>query len=61
MLGVSITSFTSAWSTPSEAARAAFERSLTNERDYIAGQCSKIGAPIDFDGDVAPIAIPRIP
>jgi hypothetical protein len=60
MLGISVSTFTSAWNARSSAERGPYERSLQNERDYIALQCSKIDSDIEFAGDVAPIETPRL-
>lgn len=60
MLGISLSTFSSAWSASSPAERGKYERSLANERGYIALQCSKIDADIDFSGDVSPIETPKV-
>lgn len=60
MLGISVSTFSSAWSARSSAERGPYERSLQNERDYIALQCSNIDADIEFSGEVAPIETPRL-
>lgn len=60
MLGISESTFRSAWNARSSAERGPYERSLQNERDYIALQCSNIDADIEFSGDVAPIETPRL-
>ena len=60
MLGRSIETFTYAWIASSSAERGPYERSLQNERDYVALRCSDVDADIDFSGDVAPIETPRL-
>lgn len=60
MLTISVSTFTSALNASSSTERGAYERSLQNERDYIALQCSKVGAAIEFSGEVAPIKRPTL-
>lgn len=60
MLTISVSTVTSALNASSSAERGAYERSLQNERNYIALQCSKVGAAIEFSGEVAPIEPPTL-